>query len=272
MLIACVAMLAGSHAGAEEQQWRQRASSEASDIVMDDITEEVRFGREVAARMLGRYGLYTNDEITRYITLVGRTIAQNTNRPELTFHFAVLNTAEINAYAAPGGYVFITKGALEKVRDEAELAGILAHEINHINEKHVVKELNIRATEDSAMSGLARLIGGSTETARLAFNQAVDKAMDILFATGYKQEDEVQADTGTVTLCAVTGYDPAGLVRYLERISAIKEKNTKVLDKTHPAYQTRIALIRETMAKEGIDPAQYASSKDRFQLQIKALR
>jgi predicted Zn-dependent protease len=272
LLALCTIAGARSVGVAGEQQWRQRASVDQNEVVMDDITAEVSFGREVAARMLGRYGLYNNDAITRYVTLVGRAIAQNSNRPELTYHFAVLNTSEINAYAAPGGYVFVTKGALERVQDEAELAGILAHEMIHINEKHVVKELNIKATEDSAVSGMARLIGGSTETARLAFTQAVDKAMDVLFTTGYKREDEVQADTGTVGICALSGYDPSALARYFGRISAAKGKTTEVLDKTHPAYESRIALIKETMAKEGIEAASYMTNKERFAAMIKGLK
>ena len=122
------------------------------------------------------------------------------------------------------------------------------------------------------MSGLARLIGGSTESARLAFSQAVDKAMDMLFTTGYKLEDEKEADSGTVALCALTGYDPLGLVRYFDRVKGIKGKTTEVLDKTHPAYDARITQLKETIANEGVDPGSYSSHKDRFADRIKALK
>lgn len=259
-------------AEAAGQEWRQRESSEADDVVMDDLAEEVRFGREVAARLLGRYGLYRNEAIMRYVNLVGRALAQNSSRPELSYRFAVLNTSEINAYAAPGGYVFITKGALEQVHDEAEFAGILAHEMNHITERHVVKELNIRAADESAASGLARLIGGSTESARMAFNHAVDKAMDMLFSSGFKKENEVQADTNTVALCAITGYDPAGLERYFARIGEIKDTATEVLDRTHPGYGERIALLRKVIETEGIEPSKYRRNEQRFAAEIRALQ
>lgn len=249
----------------DEQAWRQRVSAgDAATSSNEDINEEVRFGREVAARMIGRYGLSANDSLNRYVNLVGQVLARSTNRPELTYHFGVLNTTDINAYAAPGGYIFVTRGALDKMRDEAELAGVLAHELTHVNEKHVVRELGIRSTEDSAASGLARLIGGGTETARIAFSQAVDKALDMLFTTGYKREDEVQADQGAIMICAVAGYDPSGLVRYFVRISAAKGASTEVLDKTHPVYDARIALLKDTMSKEGIDPVAYKTRKERF--------
>ncbi len=168
--------------GAEQTgDWRQRASSESTDVAKDDVSAEIKFGREVAARMVGRFGVYDNSRLMKYVNLVGQVIASNTNRPELQYHFAVLNTDEINAYAAPGGYVFVTRGAILKMQDEAELAAVLAHEMTHINERHVVKELNIHGTEGSATGGLARLIGGGTEAARVAFYQSVDKALDMLY-------------------------------------------------------------------------------------------
>jgi predicted Zn-dependent protease len=195
-----------------------------------------------------------------------------TNRPEIDFHFAILNTDEINAYAAPGGYVFVTRGALLKMQDESELAGVLAHEMGHLVEKHAVKELNIKGTETSAVSGLAHIIGGSTESARTAFSQAVDKAMDMLFKDGYKLDDETQADKDAVLFCTLSGYAPTGLVKYFERLSAVKGKKTEVLDKTHPSYEARIALLKETITREGIDTGNYKTHKDRFAENIKSLK
>jgi predicted Zn-dependent protease len=270
LLVACC--LPAAAYAAEDQAWRQRASAAPPETTSDDVTEEIRFGREVAARLIGRYGLYNDDQLTKYITLVGLSLAVNSNRPELTYHFAVLNTSEINAYAAPGGYIFVTKGAVDKMHDESELAGVIAHEMGHINGKHVVKELDIKATEGSAVSGLARLIGGGTESARLAFSKAVDKAMDTLFTTGYKREDEIQADKESVMLCAVAGYDPAGLIRYFERISAAKGKSTEVLDKTHPAYDARILLLKETKTAAAIDSAALKTYKDRFSDATKSVK
>jgi predicted Zn-dependent protease len=248
----------------EETNWRQRASAESTDPVKEDIAEEIKLGREIAARLIGRFSLYDNPRLTKYVNLVGHALAQNTNRPELEFHFAVLNTKDINAYAAPGGYVFVTRGAIQKMHDESELAAVLAHEMTHINEKHVVKELNIRGSEGSAASGLARLIGGGTESARIAFHQAVDKALEMLFKTGYRREDEMQADNGAVLLCSLTGYDASGLVRYFQRLWAAKGKPTEILDRTHPSYNDRIAWIKETMTKEGVDGASLERFKERF--------
>lgn len=246
-----------------EEDWRRRPS--AGDVIeKEDIQAEIAFGREVAARLIGRYRLYENEAVLKYVNLVGRTLTQNTNRPEIEFHFAVLDTPEINAYAAPGGYVFVTKGALEKMQDEAELAGVIAHEVAHISEKHVVKELKIQGSEANATAGLARLIGGTSDAARSAFSQAVDKALDVLLKDGYKREDEVQADRTGITYAAITGYDPLGLPRFLERISSIKAKSTEVLDKTHPGSEERVKRLKAVVKDEGMETANVKLAKERF--------
>lgn len=253
-----------------DKDWRKRASS-AGEMTKDDVSEEVRFGREVSARLLGKYGLYDNPALMKYVNLVGRSIARNTNRPEIEFRFAVIDTNEINAFSTPGGYVFITRGALAQMKDESELAGVISHELGHIVGRHIVRELDIHGSEDSAVVGLAHFIGGSSESARAAFAQAVDKAMDILFKDGYKRKDEIQADTTAVIYCALSGYDPSGFLRYLERIAALKGKTTEVLDRTHPPYAQRIALLKETITREGMDSGGFKAYKERFSAAAKGL-
>jgi predicted Zn-dependent protease len=268
----CVALPRPMQGAEADTQWRQRASAVSDEVTRDDVSEEIRFGREIAARLIGRFGHLENAPLTKYVNLVGHSLSFNANRPEIEFHFAVLNTDEINAYAAPGGYVFVTKGALAKMQDEAELAAVLAHEVTHISERHVVKELNIHGTEGSAAAGLARIIGGGTEAARVTFFQIVDKALDILIKDGYRREDETQADGGAVMLCAVTGYDPSALVRYFDRISIAKGSQTEILDKTHPAYAARIAGLKQALSAEGIDAGSFKANKQRFTDSVKSLK
>jgi predicted Zn-dependent protease len=257
-------------AAGSDLPFRQRISTSDEEIV-SDVTEEIRFGREIAARVIARYGLLEDPALMKYVNLVGHALSQNTNRPELNFHFAILKTDEINAYAAPGGYVFVTRGALLKMHDESELAGVLAHEIGHIVEKHVVRELKVRGADSSAAMGLAALIGGSSQSARTAFAQAVDKAIDILFKDGYKREDEVQADRDAVMFCALSGYEPAGLVKYFGRLKAIKGKYTEVLDLTHPTYEDRIAWLKEAITREGLDSGSYRNYRERFVADTRSL-
>lgn len=244
-----------------KENWRNRASDEEV-VTPGDIAAEISFGRAIAARILGRYQPYDNPALIKYVNLVGATLALNTNRPELEFHMMILDTSEINAYAAPGGYVFITKGALSYMKDESELAGVLAHEIAHIAEKHIVKDLHIKGNDDS--SDLAQLIGGSSGAARAAFGQAVDIGLELIFKDEYKKEDEMQADKVGVDISTLSGYDPTGLARYLSRIKPIKEKIPPPPDSIHPSFDARISKINDLITKEGVNYKVMAKNTNRF--------
>jgi predicted Zn-dependent protease len=117
---------------------------------------------------------------------------------------------------------------------------------------------------------LALLVGGSTESARAAFNQAVDKGLEIIFKDGYKREDELQADKTSVIVCALGGYDPAGLAKYLDRTRALKEKAPDP-DSTHPTADTRIAQINEIIASNDMETG-VASNQRRFVAAMKGLK
>lgn len=266
LLTACIFPLTSF---AAKENWRNRASAEEV-VTSGDIAAEISFGRAIAARILGRYPAYENPALIKYINLLGTTLALSTNRPELEFHVMILDTDEINAYAAPGGYVFITKGALSYMQDESELAGVLAHEVAHIAEKHIVKDLKIKGTDDS--STLAQLVGGSSGAARAAFGQAVDKGLELIFKDEYKKEDEMQADKTGVSISTLSGYDPTGLARYLNRIKPIKEKIPPPTDSTHPTFDARIAQINDAIKKDGINFNVLAKNNKRYAEVMKNLK
>lgn len=251
--------------------WRKRASAEEV-VTQADILAEVAFGREISARIFGRYKAYENEDLIKYVNLVGLALVRGTNRPELDFHFMVLDTDEINAYAAPGGYIFVTKGAVLRMKDEAELAGVLAHEIGHVVEKHVVRELKIKGADDSSegsvTQGLAYLAGGSSQSARAAFSQAVDKGLDLIVKGGYKKDDEMQADRDAAINTSLVGYDPSGLTRYLKRIldekGEVVENPADDADHSHPTFAARLAQLSEVIRDNGINPKELTSNKPRF--------
>ncbi len=250
-----------------DQDWRARSSVVDRDTYSEsDTDEELNFGREIAARLLGQYKMSGNEKLQKYINLVGTTLTRNCIRPELDFHFVVIESSEINAYSTPGGYVFVTTAVLEKMENEAELAGVLAHEISHVTERHIVKELNLKGAEKSAVSSIAALIGGASESVGIAFSQAVDKAVDLILRDGYKKEDEMQADAGAVLLCAFSGYDPSGLVTFLDKIGKIKDG----VGKTYPVYDVRLATLQRTMSDEGIGEMKLALNTERFTKAVKA--
>jgi predicted Zn-dependent protease len=133
---------------------------------------------------------------------------------------------------------------------------------------HVVKELKIKGTDESITTGLAQLVGGSTESARAAFSQAVDKGLEIIYKDGYKREDELHADRTAVILSALGGYDPTGLAKYLDRTRAIKEKVPDP-NSTHPTADTRIAQMNEVIAGNGMDTGSLANNQKRFATAMK---
>lgn len=230
----------------------------------DDVRAEIRFGQSVAARVLGRYRIADDAELNRYVNLVGAALAMHSGRSELTFLFAVLEAEEANAWAAPGGYIFITRGALMQMENEAELAGVLAHEIAHVSERHIVNALNIRAADSSAGSGLSRLIGAGNSTTQVAFSQGVDRAVEILFATGYQQQDELEADHVGTLLLAAAGYDPLALKHYLERIQTLDDENSRAMNATHPPSRQRLRAIDQLVAEERLVTAGLAQGNTRF--------
>lgn len=267
-LITIIPVLSGNlfEADARPLDYRARLSAKdaAADNSIEDVRAEINFGREVAARILGRFKLNRDDILTRYVNLVGHSLLRHTNRPELDFHFAVLDSDTINAYTAPGGYIFITLGALTLMEDEAELAGVLAHEIAHATEKHIVRELNIKGSEQSAAAGLAHLLGGAGDPTKMAFVQAVDMAMDLLFTKGLNKQDEFVSDEIGTFLLATAGYDPSALQRYLLKVKKSREDKLQVLYSTHPAFEERLAALALAISENGLNNLQLPTLKERF--------
>lgn len=256
-------------AGSQEFRARVSSAEQSLEISADDLAAEIRFGREVSAHILGRYKLDQDDNLNRYVNLVGRAVALHCNRSELDFRFAVLDTSTINAYAAPGGYIFITRGAITTMEDEAELAAVLAHEIAHTTERHIVLELGIKGEGQSAQAGIAHLLGAIGDPTRVAFKQAVDKAMDILFQQGYSQQDELSADQSGTIILAATGYDSSALVRYLSKLKENSSAELKILNKTHPPFDERIATLNLVISETGLDKVSAPTLKERFNEQTK---
>lgn len=249
-------------------RWRLRASAgDPRAYSQSDVEQELEFGREIAARILGRHKLHNDRALQRYVSRVGTLVARNGSRPELAFRFAVIESDVVNAYSTPGGYVFVTTAALRQMKSEAELAGVLAHEIAHVCERHIVRDLEIRGRENAGVTSLAALIGGAGDAARVAFARAVDRAVDILFRDGYSRDQERQSDEDAVYFTLMAGYDPNGLVTLFQRISESKPK----VGKSYPSYDERLNLLQSAIAAQGGLPADLRKGTDRFADAVKGL-
>ena len=204
--------------------------------------DEIALGKDVAANLLGAAPLVNDPELQAYVNKVGKWIALHTSRPELPWHFGVMDTDSVNAFATPGGYVFITRGMLLNMRDESELAGVLAHEISHVVAKHALNTMRKDALVGMASDALSR---NKPEYAKLV------SAGTEIFARGLDKEDEFAADRMGVVLAARAGYDPYGLPAVLQTLASINPKDDAValMFKTHPDSEKRLELV--TSAMEG---------------------
>ncbi len=231
----------------------------------DDIATEILFGRELASKVLGKYPPVKNDQLNAYVNKVGQVVAQMSERSELKYRFIVLDTDIINAFAAPGGYIFITKGALNNIEDESELAAILAHEIGHVELRHYVKKVKLRSAKGSAEDGLGAILSGGGRAATQAFNEALDETMEILFNKGLQsKKDEFEADRTSVFLLANAGYDPTALMRYFNRIEKNQSEQVQILSETHPPLTERINEMDTLIEQNGLSNINLAKLQERF--------
>ena len=223
-----------------------------------DRDDEVKIGRGVAARILAQYGEWHDPTLRQYVNLVGMTLVQSVGRDDITYYFAILNSDTVNAFSTPGGYIFITRGALRQMRDEAELAGVLAHEIAHVNLRHVLTEIEnryfVRKAGETAMQA-AGAYGGrggaATMTALQAggpvFSQIADFATEVVFK-GYGRTQEIEADKIGVEYAYRAGYNPYGLVSFLEASWARSQRQEQAISgglmRPHPIHAERIGELR----------------------------
>ena len=268
VLLLLIFCLVAVNSGTGREGRIRLSSLDENDYDQSDLEAEISFGRDLSARILGNYKLLDDDRINRYVNLVGNAVALYCGRPELNFYFAVLDSEECNAFAAPGGYVFITRGALDAMENEAQLAGVLAHEIAHITEKHIIKELKIRGKDESLAGGLANLIGGATDGIRKTLEQALETASDILFNRGYKIKDELSADRTGILMAAIAGYNPAALKNFLARVRHFEPEDATYTDKAHPVSAVRLTEIDKTLQANGLVQNPKAIMKGRFNAYI----
>ncbi len=184
-----------------------------------------------------------DDKLQQYVNRVGRWLASQSERPEIAWHFGVIESNDINAFAAPGGYVLVTRGLYRQLRSEAELAGVLAHEIGHVIRKHHLKLLQQGRLVELGGKALSKQAGGDERVQKLIGSGAE------IFARALDKDAEFEADRIAVVLAARAGYDPFGLPRVLQDIghTARDEGGVALLFKTHPHPDDRLARLGEAV-------------------------
>lgn len=199
--------------------------------------DEEKLGREIAGRLLGAAPLVKNDKLQQYVNKVGRYVAAQSQRPDLPWTFGVIDTPSVNAFAAPGGYVFITRGLYALLKSEAELAGILAHEIGHVNARHHVRLMQKQRVVAMGQEFFGKKAGDNT------VKKLVGNGAEVL-ARSLDKDAEFEADRLGVYYATKAGYDTYGLIAVLDRLDAgVASDQVSMLFKTHPLPADRLAAL-----------------------------
>jgi predicted Zn-dependent protease len=237
----------------DDQAESLRKSTVAVAKSFQDFTPEQEYylGRSVGAMVLHQNDPYPADALNRYINLMGQSLAMVSDLPETFggYHFMVLDSEEINAFASPGGLIFVTKGLLRCSRSEDALAAVLAHEIGHVQNKHglqaikksritsALTTIGIAGAKSFAPGGVAQLAG--------TFEDSISDITKTLINSGYSREFERQADLAAVKILERIGYGPSGLVEMLKEMEKKLKPGGLDFAKTHPSPQTRIKDIEK---------------------------
>jgi len=220
----------------------RQAANVARTLLPISTEKEIEIGRGIAATIAGRYPVSTDAALTRYVNLVGLTVASQDPRGDITYHFAVLETPTVNAFAAPGGYIFVTRGALGLMRSEAELAGVLAHEVGHVNRRHVINQIR--------KSDTMREVKNQVDIQGGVLDQLVGSGSNMLFM-GLSRGDELEADSLGLEYASSAGYDPGGLAAFISRLDQHASEGALAdFYATHPKPNERIERLTAIAQRE----------------------
>jgi predicted Zn-dependent protease len=218
--------------------------------------QEEQIGEATAAKLIQAFGIYDNKPMQNYLQLVGSTVASQGARQDVTYHFAILDTDSLNAMALPGGFVFVTRGALTNMSNEAQLAGVLAHEVAHVDGRHLENEVkkqgNMGLIAKTAQEQGSQHMSQDQMT-QLIVNKIGDQAAQFLATRPYSSGDESAADKKGLDLASKAGYNSAGLRDFLQTLAKASEDsaNAQALSawsQTHPPYNVRVENLNKLMA------------------------
>lgn len=278
--IAEVAASAGEATGAitPEQGKSIKQTGAALDKAAEAITPEQEYyiGRTVAATIISTYKPYNNEAANRYLNLLGQSLAQASDRPETFkgYRFLILETDEVNAFAAPSGLILVSRGMIRCCKSEDALAAVLAHEVGHVQLQHGLKAIKKGRLTGAVMSVLAtgaRLSGQDLAQATDAFEGCVNDIATTMINNGYSRSSEREADKASVTILKRVGYNPSGLTAMLQEMEKTWKTDGPGFSKTHPRPGDRIRDI-EPLIGAAASIASPAERQTRFNKFLASIR
>ena len=228
-------------------------ADQLKDLVVTE-KEEHDMGEKISALLREKYGVVQSAPVHKYVTLVGKNLANASTRPNIGWTFIVLDTDGVNAFAAPGGFVHITRGALALCANEAELAGVLGHEITHVTAKHT-----IHAIKNQKVAGAV----AEAATRSDLLEHMVNRAYANLLENAYDRDDEDESDAVGIRLANTLGYAPAGLGAFLTHLSDRNKdlKEPSGVFASHPATKSRLDKLAKQIKNEKLSATGLAAAR-----------
>ena len=265
-LMALVATPAHAQLGGLSGRLRQAQEAKSKlDKVAGELrvseADERKLGEQVSLQLRQQFGVFQDREVARYVSLVGKVLALGSSRPALDWQFIVLDTDGVNAFAAPGGIVHVTRGALGLIKNEAELAGVLGHEITHVTAKHTVRSIQ----KNKLVTLTAEEVGGSSGLSQSVLTRLAEAAYKNVINNAFDRDDEIEADTVGIALANKAGYAPGALSAVLQRLQDRNrsQEQPNGMFASHPLIKDRIANIARVAKEQKLTasaavPARYA--------------
>ena len=214
--------------------------------------QEVQMGQEYASQINAQLPIIQDPEVNRYISILGDSIARLTPRGDLEWHFFVVDAPEVNAFAVPGGYIYVNRGLIERTTKMDQLAGVLGHEIGHVVKRHSIKQMQqMQGAQVGVTLGCVLLQVCNSSIAQTGINVAGSA----IFAK-FSRDDETEADDVGIENVVRAGISPKGIPEMFQILLNERQSNPGAVDgwfATHPTEEGRIADTQAQIAK--IDPA-----------------
>ena len=220
------------------------------------MQQEVQLGKQFSREIEKELKIYSDPVVTAYIDQLGQHLANHSQRRNITYHFKVVNTEVVNAFAVPGGYLYVNIGLIRAAENESELAGVIGHEIGHVVGKHGVKQM----TRQLGLAAVAQLALGEDQSKlkKMVANLATNGVL-----TKYSRDAEREADMYAVQEMYDAGIDPEGMATFFEKLHNLQKSKPSRLQQmfaTHPLTTERITAVRSQIAQT----APKIQSKERF--------
>ena len=229
--------------------------------------EELAIGQQQDVEIRREMGVYDDQALQRYVSEIGQEIARVSHRPNLPWTFTIVDSPAINAFALPGGFVYLTRGVLAYLDDESELAGVLGHEIGHVTARHAAQAYTRQAQASLGLTILSIFVPGTQPFADLGAT-----GLGVLFLRNGR-EAEIEADRLGVEYGSGAGYDPAGVPRFLStlaRVNALSERGVPNWLSTHPDPGSRVTRA-EPVAGKFVSADATKTNRDQYLERIRGL-